>query len=360
MMSSAIVTHDVESLALQSYSRKEKSLGVLVSNFLRLYNRDDADQIGLDDAAGQLGVERRRIYDVVNILESIGIVARRGKNMYSWKGFGEVPRSLNELKEEGMRERLGDSSTNNSDKISNDGEREEESFSFTPDDQENSSSSKIVPFSDQRKEKSLWLLSQNFVKMFLCSDDDLITLDSAAKALLSDSQDPVHMRTKVRRLYDIANVFSSMNLIEKTHIPETKKPAYRWLGSDSIAEKGTSLFNSDEPKKRVFGREITNLRAKRSKTDCSSNCKQIGYKKHDEENTEQELKPVASKYVFGPFSPTGGAKRNDNVGKGRLLEIESLAASATYRPQYCNQEITSLFGHYTEAWKKWFAELDRK
>jgi hypothetical protein len=44
-------------------------------------------------------------------------VARRGKNQYSWKGFGEIPRSLDELKEEGMRERLGYSSSNNSDKV---------------------------------------------------------------------------------------------------------------------------------------------------------------------------------------------------------------------------------------------------
>lgn len=121
----------------------------------------------------------------------------------------------------------------------------------------------------------------------------------------------------------------------QTHIPVTRKPAYRWLGSKSIAERGLSLFNSGEPK-RVFGTEITNLRAKRNKTYCSSIRKQIGYKKHDEENTEQESKPAASKYVFGPFSPIGASKtNNDKVGKGRLLEIEALAS--TYQPQYCNQ-----------------------
>lgn len=142
-------------------------------------------------------------------------------------------------------------------------------------------------------------------------------------------------------------------LSPQTHIPVTRKPAYRWLGSKSIAEKGSSLFNSDEPKKRVFGTEITNLRAKRNKIGCSSIRKQIGYKKHDQENTEQESKPAASKYVFGPFSPTGASKtNNNNVGKGRLLEIEALAS--TYQPQYCNhgnnhtQIVTFLipFGFY--------------
>jgi hypothetical protein len=89
---------DSLALAPQVYSRKDKSLGVLVANFLTLYNRPDVDLFGLDDAAAKLGVERRRIYDVVNILESIGLVARSGKNQYSWKGFGAVPRALSELK----------------------------------------------------------------------------------------------------------------------------------------------------------------------------------------------------------------------------------------------------------------------
>lgn len=38
---------------------------------------------------------------------------------------------------------------------------------------------------------------------------------------------------KVRRLYDIANVLTSLNLIKKVHVREERgrKPAFEWLGS---------------------------------------------------------------------------------------------------------------------------------
>ncbi|KAL0343948.1 UNVERIFIED_CONTAM: E2F transcription factor-like E2FF [Sesamum angustifolium] len=227
------------------YSRKEKSLSVLCTNFLRLYNRDGVESIGLDAAALQLGVERRRIYDIVNILESIG--------------------------EQGLKEEFDTYDAN----VSNWKACSLSSDSKTKWQEKCSESDK----SEHRREKSLGLLSQNFVKLFLCSDVDLLSLDRAALALLGDSKDPTAMRsnvyllamlglslsgeiwgkTKVRRLYDIANVFSSMELIEKIRDPESGKPAFRWIGMERTSKYGSSAaLDVKSSKRRVFGTEITN------------------------------------------------------------------------------------------------------
>jgi hypothetical protein len=47
------------------------------------------------------------------------------------------------------------------------------------------------------------------------------------------SPDTARLKTKVRRLYDIANILSSLRLLEKTQQPDSRKPAFRWLGSEA-------------------------------------------------------------------------------------------------------------------------------
>ncbi|XP_021679558.2 E2F transcription factor-like E2FF isoform X2 [Hevea brasiliensis] len=342
---SSFVSRESDPNGRQFYCRKEKSLGVLCTNFLRLYDSGGVDSIGLDDAAARLGVERRRIYDVVNILESVGVVARKQKNRYLWKGFEAIPRALEGLKEEGFRKNFSAFASCNSAKVTNENENEGSSSSKT-EGQDNSS---VTSKPENKREKSLWLLTQNFVKLFLCSDVDMITLDNAAALLLGDGHNSTAMRTKVRRLYDIANVFSSMNLIEKTHHPDSRKPAFRWLGWRGNNGPVTSL-DLKQPNKRIFGTDISNYNMKRNKGDSSidwnSNQKEnvpVIIRCKDLENDCNENKPDqhtkhSSKCVeFGPFTPVGVQTVSDSKNKivSRIQDLERLAF--TYHPQYNNQ-----------------------
>jgi transcription factor E2F7/8 len=62
------------------YSRKARSLGLLCENFIARFGRDVGYVINVDSAAAELGVERRRIYDILNVLHSLGVTEKRMKS----------------------------------------------------------------------------------------------------------------------------------------------------------------------------------------------------------------------------------------------------------------------------------------
>ncbi|XP_072952821.1 E2F transcription factor-like E2FF isoform X2 [Typha angustifolia] len=364
-----------------TYSRKQKSLGLLCSNFVSLYDRDDVESVGLDDAARRLGVERRRIYDIVNVLESVGVLARKAKNRYSWIGFSGIPKALQDLKEEALREISGSCAEDPFVKVSDD-EEDDRSVDQSG-DFENEKSNLAANASslsnaccrartDQRKEKSLGLLTQNFVKLFLTTDADTISLDEAARILLGDGHDSTNMRNynaaKVRRLYDIANVLSSMNLIEKTQQLETRKPAFRWLGTKGKpkVDNGVTVAippSKKQQNKRAFGTEITNMAFKRSRLSSSVDKKPNKVQLRNDNlrecnlTAQKQLQGTKGGYVFGPFRPVETKKVGGDGEKGgeKFQDWESLASS--FRPQYHNQALSELFAHYVEAWKSWYFEV---
>ena len=60
-----------------------------------MYADGTNQDICLDIVAQQLSVERRRIYDIVNVFEGLELICRKAKNLYTWYVF---PLALGTLK----------------------------------------------------------------------------------------------------------------------------------------------------------------------------------------------------------------------------------------------------------------------
>uniref|UniRef100_A0A8D2LMA7 Transcription factor E2F7 n=1 Tax=Varanus komodoensis TaxID=61221 RepID=A0A8D2LMA7_VARKO len=234
----------------QRPSRKQKSLGLLCQKFLARYPSyplsAEKTTISLDEVASSLGVERRRIYDIVNVLESLDLVSRVAKNQYCWHGRRSLSQTLKNLQGIGelqkYEELMAYFQQKEPDLECRFGEQKRETFIDFQDRQLLDFSETDCPSAsaNSRKDKSLRIMSQKFVMLFLVSKTKIVTLDIAAKILIEESQDTADhskFKTKVRRLYDIANVLTSLGLIKKVHVTEERgrKPAFKWIGPDWFA-----------------------------------------------------------------------------------------------------------------------------
>ncbi|XP_051555873.1 transcription factor E2F5-like isoform X2 [Myxocyprinus asiaticus] len=68
-------------------SRHEKSLGLLTVKFVTLLQEAKDGVLDLKVAADSLAVkQKRRIYDITNVLEGTGLIEKKTKNIIQWKG----------------------------------------------------------------------------------------------------------------------------------------------------------------------------------------------------------------------------------------------------------------------------------
>ncbi|NXU60871.1 E2F8 factor, partial [Horornis vulcanius] len=237
-------------------SRKEKSLGLLCHKFLARYpdypSPSQKSYICLDEVTEELHVERRRIYDIVNVLESLHMVSRLARNRYVWHGRHNLPQTLQALKKVGEENKYIQQiqmikKREYEHEFDPDGERNEEMASSFGSSEQSEMSFVELPGVEYRaasvngrKYKSLRVMSQKFVMLFLVSTPQIVSLEVAAKILIGEDQledlDKSKFKTKIRRLYDIANVLSSLKLIKKVHVTEERgrKPAFKWTGPEVL------------------------------------------------------------------------------------------------------------------------------
>lgn len=68
-------------------SRNDNKLGILTEKFIKLLKESPRQSVDLNVAAGTLGVQKRRIYDITNVLEGIGLIEKTVKNQIKWIGL---------------------------------------------------------------------------------------------------------------------------------------------------------------------------------------------------------------------------------------------------------------------------------
>lgn len=67
-------------------NRFDTSLGILTKKFVALLRSAPDGVVDLNKAAELLNVQKRRIYDITNVLEGINLISKKSKNNIEWKG----------------------------------------------------------------------------------------------------------------------------------------------------------------------------------------------------------------------------------------------------------------------------------
>ncbi|CAF3445101.1 unnamed protein product [Rotaria sp. Silwood1] len=252
-------------------SRKDKSLGLLCQRFISMYppnvHPGEMIVICLDKMARVLETKRRRIYDIVNVLESVETMSRIAKNQYQWHGLGNLGHTLSKLKTLAYKSGFVEFARSIREQIDqmvlsgqlNTGQgTQNEALKCI----QIVSTGKNVSLSENdevaREEKALGIMAQKFLMLFLTSDDRIVNIIFAAKVLLGDSKNEItefgRYKTKVRRLYDIANVLSTISLITKVTDPSYRgpRPAFQYIGPRTEiihhAENVVDFINSENTK----------------------------------------------------------------------------------------------------------------
>lgn len=102
-------SHKITDNTITNQVRYDNSLGLLTRRFVQMLKESPDGTLDLNLSSTHLGVQKRRIYDITNVLEGIGLIEKKGKNNVRWSKQPTTQQS------EGENDNYNDNSQNDSD-----------------------------------------------------------------------------------------------------------------------------------------------------------------------------------------------------------------------------------------------------
>ncbi|GAM20261.1 hypothetical protein SAMD00019534_034360 [Acytostelium subglobosum LB1] len=160
-------------------TRSLKSISDLVLSEYR--HSDPGTRIDMNDLVSKTQVTKRRFYEIMNVMECVGVVRKEERDAYYWVGYKNVEKTINSI------------------------------FETTAD-----LSAKMT---------SINSLCYQFIAMFAIKH--MISINDVREEYDLDSRP-----ARCKRLYDIANILESLGLITKSEKVKSKQ-MYTWNGPPS-------------------------------------------------------------------------------------------------------------------------------
>uniref|UniRef100_A0A0K0CT71 E2F_TDP domain-containing protein n=1 Tax=Angiostrongylus cantonensis TaxID=6313 RepID=A0A0K0CT71_ANGCA len=241
---------DIENEDGEVTSRKEKSLGLLCQRFLVAMNEETrasiSREVHLETVARKMNVEKRRIYDIVNVMEALDAMSKTNKSYYKWHGLEGLPKLMADLQKEAIEEHLPERVLRVEQAMCSFTELSPGSRKLGVKEIVGECRRKCIPIKrsrvdvrDRQGRNSLAQLCRRFLMVLLSNPKNTrrVSLDVASTVLIKDPEtegfEPPS-RSRCRRLYDIANVLVALGLIKKVHyLFGTKKiPLFVYCGPE--------------------------------------------------------------------------------------------------------------------------------
>ncbi|XP_065337650.1 transcription factor E2F8-like isoform X2 [Cloeon dipterum] len=282
--------------------RKNKSLLAICKKFLEFYPLDlppgTNTDIPLEVLAEKLNLSRRRLYDIINVMESLQMAVKVTKNLYRWYGLRNVKKLLDQLKQLSDQNRLQELDNLDPGYLSSD-------LPITPCETESPSEKLLQNLLEAKtvkkrpcilsglkespepkgpltwKNKSLGGTCLKFLTLFF--KKETVSLDWAGRVLLcgedednadnksdGDADTTKQLRNKIRRIYDVANVLTAVGLVCKLPPKECTRRRLFYGYCGPVIDN----LHSGEKEPTGAGRRVRNtLAVLEPKSGTNSDCK---------------------------------------------------------------------------------------